>query len=80
MKRGRLACGADILREVIKYPKRSPTRILASSGVNYTFLDLIIKSNLAKIITQKRKRRLQVTQRGREFLRCYTCCERLFPN
>ena len=80
MKRGRFDSAAEIPRQIIQYPRRAPTRIMRATGVPYHFLNDLLSSGLVQVISQKKKRRtLMLTPRGRKFLKCYTCCERLFP-
>jgi len=81
MRRGKFDAAADVLSEAIQHPKRAPTRIMGSTGVPYAFLKPLTEAGLAEITRVKRKRRsLQVTDKGRKFLRCYACCERFIPN
>lgn len=80
MRRGKFDAAADVLREAIQHHRRAPTRIMGSTGVPYAFLKSLTEAGLAEITRVKRKRRmLRLTDRGREFLKAYKTCERLFP-
>jgi predicted transcriptional regulator len=80
MRRGRLDQAAEVMSEIIKRPKRSPSRILAGLGINYIFLRTLLAAGLVQEYKEKKRRRLTLTKEGREFLNSYQNCIRLFPS
>jgi predicted transcriptional regulator len=53
---------------------------MASTGVTYGFLDCVLTAGLLQTVNMgKRRRRLMVTDRGREFMRHVKACTELFP-
>ncbi|PIX32148.1 hypothetical protein COZ60_00665 [Candidatus Bathyarchaeota archaeon CG_4_8_14_3_um_filter_42_8] len=80
MKRGRYEITAEILREVIRSPNLAPTRLMAKTGVAYTFLNPLISEGLLEFLNlRKKRRRLKVTEKGRVFLEHIKVCEKLLP-
>jgi len=79
MSRDRFTQAAAVLQKIIEQPKRAPSRIFASEGINYNFLNKLLSSGLVEFLQEKRnRRRLVLTENGRAFLRAYRICERLF--
>ena len=80
MKRGRLETAAAVLLEVKANPRLAPTRIISRAGLQYSVLKAIVAAGLVEFVQFKgRKRRLQVTPEGEEFLRHFRVCDELFP-
>jgi predicted transcriptional regulator len=80
MKRGRIENAAEVLIEALAKPGRAPTRIMAATGVQYYFLECMLRAGLVEAVkTGRRRRKLVVTQKGREFLAAYKICDQLFP-
>jgi len=80
LKRGSKDAAAEILEEVVKSPNLAVTRIVARTSVNYQFLKVIAKNELVQIENaSKRRKKLIITDKGRQFLQYYRICNRLFP-
>jgi predicted transcriptional regulator len=80
LKRGSKDAAAEILEEVVKSPNLAVTRIVARTSVNYQFLKVIAKNQLVQIENaSKRRKKLIITDKGRQFLQYYRICNRLFP-
>jgi len=80
LKRGRLENAAEIIMEAVKSPRSAPTKIMARAGVQYAFLYCMLNAGLVEAVkTGKRRRRLMVTPKGREFIQHYKICDSLFP-
>jgi len=80
VKRGRLESAAEIIEETAKSPYAAPTRIMVRADVQYQFLSCMLNAGLVEAVkTGKRRRRLTVTPKGREFMEHFTVCDRLFP-
>ena len=80
MKRGRLETAAAVLLEVKANPLLAPSRITARAGLPYGVLRAIVAAGLVEFVELKgRKRRLQVTPEGEEFLQHFKICDQLFP-
>lgn len=70
--------GAAVLEQVLKTPGRAPTRIAALARVNYQFLYSLLDAELVTIVGRGQfNRRLNVTEKGREFLEHYRVLEQL---
>jgi len=80
MKRGPKDVAAEVLEQVLASPTTAPTRIMARTSASYVFLKLLTANGLVELkqLTKKRKT-LQITDKGREFLQHYRVCEKLFP-
>jgi predicted transcriptional regulator len=80
LKRGSKDAAAEILEEVVRSPNLAVTRIVARTSVNYQFLKVIAKSQLVQIENaSKRRKKLIITDKGRQFLQHYRICNTLFP-
>jgi len=80
LKRGSKDAAAEILEEVVKSPNLAVTRIVARTSVNYQFLKVIAENELVQIENaSKRRKKLIITDKGRQFLQHYRICNRLFP-
>jgi predicted transcriptional regulator len=78
--RGRKDIAAQVLEAVIQKPDTAPTRIFGKIGVSYRFLQAMLDNGLMCLEPKDRKRlKLSITERGREFLTHYRTCNRLFP-
>jgi predicted transcriptional regulator len=80
LKRGSKDAAAEFLEEVVKLPNLAMTRILGKTSVNMQFLKLIAKNELVQIENVgKRRKKLIITDKGRQFLQHYRICNTLFP-
>jgi len=80
LKRGSKDAAAEILEELIRSPNLAMTRIVARTSVNYQFLKVIAKNQLVQIENaSKRRKKLFITEKGRQFLQHYRICNTLFP-
>jgi predicted transcriptional regulator len=80
MKRGAKDIAAEILEQTISTPYHAPTRIIARVGVSYGFLKVLLSNKLVEAQPLgKRRKRLIVTEKGREFLLHYRACDKLLP-
>jgi predicted transcriptional regulator len=80
LRRGSKDAAAEILEELIRSPNLAMTRIVARTSVNYQFLKVIAKNQLVQIENvSKRRKKLIITEKGRQFLQHYRICNTLFP-
>jgi predicted transcriptional regulator len=80
LKRGSKDAAAEILEEAVRSPNLAVTRIVARTSVNYQFLKVIAKNQLVQIENaSKRRKKLIITDKGRQFLQHYRICNTLFP-
>jgi len=80
LKRGSKDAAAEILEEVVRSPNLAMTRILSRASVNCQFVKVIAKNQLIQIETiGKRRKKLVITDKGRQFLQHYRICNTLFP-
>jgi predicted transcriptional regulator len=80
LRRGSKDAAAEILEELIRSPNLAMTRIVARTSVNYQFLKVIAKNQLVQIENvSKRRKKLIITDKGRQFLQHYRICNTLFP-
>ena len=77
VSRDRFTQAAAVLEKIIEHPQRSPSRIFASEGANYNFLNRLLSSGLVQVYFRKNRRQLILTDKGREFLQAYRMCEKL---
>jgi predicted transcriptional regulator len=80
MQRGLYDITAEILGEVIRSPNLAPTRLMSRTSVSYIMLTPLLSAGLVKAeFTSKRRRKLTVTEKGREFLQHYKALTEIFP-
>jgi predicted transcriptional regulator len=80
LKRGRFEVAYEILKKAAASPKWAPTRVLAVVGVGYVFLSFMVNAGLVEAVKiGRRRRRLMVTPKGREFMLHFKVCQKLFP-
>jgi predicted transcriptional regulator len=80
LRRGSKDVAAEVLEEVIKSPNFAVTRVFARANVNYQFLNMIIKSELVQLENVgKKRKKLIITEKGRQFLQHYRVCNTLLP-
>jgi predicted transcriptional regulator len=79
MRRGYHGQAAAVLEGVTQNRTRAPSRILASVGINFSFLVNLEAAGLVRRYKMDKYNRLEVTEKGREFLDAYKICETLLP-
>jgi predicted transcriptional regulator len=80
LRRGLKDAAAEVLEEIATSPNLAMTRILGKSSVNLQFLRVIAKYELIQIQSVgKRRKKLVITDKGRQFLQHYRICNTLFP-
>ena len=80
MKRGPKDAAAEVLEQVISNPKLAPSKVMARTTRSYDFLKVLVGNSLVEVQkTGKRKGKLVITDKGREFLQHYRVCNTLFP-
>jgi predicted transcriptional regulator len=80
LKRGSKDAAAEILEEAVRSPNLAVTRVVARTSVNYQFLKVMAKNELVQIENaSKRRKKLIITDKGRQFLQHYRICNTLFP-
>jgi predicted transcriptional regulator len=77
MKHGRFDSAAEVLRQIIQYSRRAPTRIMRATGVPYHYLNDLLSSGLVQVYLKKKRSQLILKDKGREFLQAYRMCEKL---
>jgi predicted transcriptional regulator len=78
--RGRKDIAAQVLEVVVQKPDTAPTRIFGKVGVSYRFLQAMLENELMSLEPKGKKRfKVRITERGREFLTHYRACNNLFP-
>jgi predicted transcriptional regulator len=80
MKRGLYDVTGEILEEVIKSPKRAPSRVIAGTSAPYGVVKLIVNAGILQLEhISKKRNRLLLTEKGRLFLQHYRALKQLFP-
>ncbi|MBT0160688.1 hypothetical protein G4O51_11980 [Candidatus Bathyarchaeota archaeon A05DMB-2] len=80
MQRGYVEVIGELLEETVKNPNLAPSRITARAGVGYPKLRPLIQAELVTIETQTKKRRkLRLTEKGRQYLTHYRALTQLLP-
>ena len=77
MKRGQLEIIGDFLQKVHEKPNWAPSRILGSLSMEHRRLQSFIDSSFVEIKGEKPKRRLLLTEKGKQFLEHYQLCKAL---
>jgi predicted transcriptional regulator len=72
---------AKVLEQIVKTPKKAPTRIMSTTGIAYRFVYLLLDAQLVEYVGGKKRwnNRLRLTDKGREFVRHYRVLETLLP-
>jgi len=80
LKRGAKDIAAEILEKILEKPNAASTRITSSVGSNPNFVKFLVQYELVTIIPKgKRTKKLQLTDKGKEFLQHYHACAKIFP-
>jgi predicted transcriptional regulator len=80
MRRGLYDITAEILEEVIRSPNLAPTRLMSRTGTSYIMLTPLLSAGIVKLEpVSKRRKKLRVTEKGREFLKHYKALTQIFP-
>ena len=80
MRRGLYDITGEILEEAVRSPNLAPTRLMARTGASYIMLEPLLSAGIVKLEpVSKRRKKLAVTEKGREFLQHYKALTQIFP-
>ena len=80
MRRGLYDITGEILEEVIRSPNLAPTRLMSRTGASYIMLEPLLSAGIVRLEpVSKRRKKLAVTEKGREFLQHYRALAQIFP-